>query len=349
MIHYVRGNLLKSKADALVNTVNAVGVMGKGVALQFKKAFPDNFKAYEKACKNKEVRPGAMFITETGLLHGPKFIVNFPTKRHWKGKSRIEDVESGLQALVRDVARLNIRSIAIPPLGCGLGGLSWVEVRTRILSAFSALPDVVVELYEPSGAPNPGDMPNNTKIPAMTAGRAAFLGVLGRYAKMLFEPVLTLIEAQKLSYFLQVAGEPLRLNFVKWQYGPYADNLRHVLCQLEGHYILGWGEGRNRCLTPLTVLPSAMSEADSFLERHPETVERFERVLALAEGFESAYGMELLATVHWVVTRELATTSPDTESILAAIRGWNDRKSRLFLAPHVEAAMRQLASLGWLH
>jgi len=348
MIRLVQGNLLKSDAEALVNTVNAVGVMGKGIALQFKKAFPDNFKVYEAACAKKEVRTGKMFITETGLMHGPRFIVNFPTKRHWKGKSRIEDIESGLQALTEDIRRLGIHSIAVPPLGCGLGGLDWDDVYSRIVEAFSSLPEVDVRLFTPDGTPKPTDMPNNTKKPPLTKARAAFLGVLASYAGMLYEPVITLLEAQKLSYFLQEAGEPLRLNFVKWHYGPYADNLRHVLNELEGHYLLGWGAGANRPLTPLQILPSTACEAVAFLKEQFDTMNRFRRVASLVEGFESAHGMELLATVHWVAVRELGQDQRDTANVLKAVSAWTERKCAIFKAPHIEAAMQQLTAHRWL-
>ncbi|MCI5123211.1 MAG: Appr-1-p processing protein, partial [Candidatus Electrothrix sp. AR5] len=119
MIKYKSGDILRENAEALVNTVNCVGVMGRGVALQFKNAFPDNFKAYAAACKNGEVHPGRMFVHETGKLFNPRFIVNFPTKRHWRGKSRMEDIESGLKALAETVRQHDIRAIAIPPLGSG--------------------------------------------------------------------------------------------------------------------------------------------------------------------------------------------------------------------------------------
>ncbi len=132
MIELGKGNLLKVDVEALVNTVNCVGIMGKGIALQFKQDYPENFKAYEKACRASEVRPGKMFIVPTNKMQNPKFIVNFPTKRHWKGKSKIEDIKSGLTALIRDVQELGITSIAIPPLGCGLGGLRWSEVKPLI-------------------------------------------------------------------------------------------------------------------------------------------------------------------------------------------------------------------------
>ena len=150
MLQSVHGDLLKSDAEALVNPVNCVGVMGRGLAAQFKSAWPLNFRTYEAACKRAEVQAGRMFITETGLQSGPRWLVNFPTKRHWRESSRMEDIESGLVALVQDVRRLNIRSIAIPPLGCGLGGLDWCDVRPHIATAFAALPDVRVLLYEPA-------------------------------------------------------------------------------------------------------------------------------------------------------------------------------------------------------
>ena len=138
--------------EALVNAVNSVGYMGKGVALQFKQAFPENFTAYQKACRAKEVRPGKMFVFETGSIISPKYIINFPTKRHWRGNSRLEDIESGLSALIQEVKRLGIGSIAVPPLGCGLGGLDWKVVRPMIEKAFSDMPEVRVLLFEPAGA-----------------------------------------------------------------------------------------------------------------------------------------------------------------------------------------------------
>uniref|UniRef100_UPI001F1AEA53 type II toxin-antitoxin system antitoxin DNA ADP-ribosyl glycohydrolase DarG n=1 Tax=Vibrio anguillarum TaxID=55601 RepID=UPI001F1AEA53 len=153
MIEITRGDILRADAEAIVNTVNCVGVMGRGIALQFKKAWPENFKVYAAACKSKDVQPGKMFIFETGQLANPRFIINFPTKRHWRGASRIEDIDSGLSALVNDIQRLGIKSIAIPPLGAGLGGLDWTVVREKIEVAMQPLKDVQVLLYEPSGAP----------------------------------------------------------------------------------------------------------------------------------------------------------------------------------------------------
>lgn len=149
MIEFKQGNLLEENAEALVNTVNCVGVMGKGIALQFKQAYPENFRQYEKACKAGEVQPGRMFTVATGNLFNPRYIINFPTKRHWKNNSKIEDIKSGLVALVQEVPSLGITSIAIPPLGCGNGGLNWADVKPLIVSAFAQLPEVRVIIFAP--------------------------------------------------------------------------------------------------------------------------------------------------------------------------------------------------------
>ena len=154
MIEFRIGDILQADAEALVNTVNCVGIMGRGIALQFKQAFSDNFKAYEVACARKEMQPGRMFVTETGFLANPKYIINFPTKRHWRGNSRIEDIEAGLKALVDEIRKRGIRSIAVPPLGSGLGGLDWAEVQPLIEAALGAL-DVRAIVFEPYAAAEP--------------------------------------------------------------------------------------------------------------------------------------------------------------------------------------------------
>lgn len=181
MIEFKQGNLLEEEAEALVNTVNCVGVMGKGIALQFKRAYPENFHQYEKACKAGEVKPGSMFTVATHSILKPRYIINFPTKRHWKGKSKIEDIKSGLVALVAELERLKIESIAIPPLGCGNGGLSWGDVKPLIESAFASQKNVKVILFEPSGAPAAEKMPVGTKKPKMTRGRALIIQLFELY------------------------------------------------------------------------------------------------------------------------------------------------------------------------
>ncbi len=150
MIEIAKGDLLTASAEALVNAVNTVGVMGKGIALQFREKFPEMFRVYELACRAGEVRVGGMHVFDRGAsISSGRWIVNFPTKRHWREPSRIADIDAGLVDLVAVVRRLGIKSIAIPPLGCGLGGLNWNEVRPRIESAFEAEKEVRVLLFCP--------------------------------------------------------------------------------------------------------------------------------------------------------------------------------------------------------
>jgi O-acetyl-ADP-ribose deacetylase (regulator of RNase III) len=343
MIRFAHGNLLTADAEALVNTVNCVGVMGKGIALQFKQAFPDNFRSYAAACKRGEVRPGQMFVFTTGAASNPRFIINFPTKRHFRDPSRIEDIECGLTALVRELHVHGIRSIAIPPLGCGNGGLVWNDVRPRIEHALQGAPNIEVLLYAPAGAPQPSTMPVRTSPPRMTRGRALLVKLLEAYLR--HDYGATRIEMQKLAYFLQTAGEPLKLNFVKHTFGPFASNLNHVLHSMEGHLIRGFGDGSARA--EISLVPGALDEAERLLAEEPDARERLERVRQLIEGFESPYGMELLGTVHWVAIHEVSN-SHDAKAIVEAVRGWNERKRERMKPAHIAKAHERLAASGWI-
>ncbi len=344
-IEYATGDILKCDADALVNTVNCVGVMGRGIALQFKRAFADNFAAYAAACKRREVVPGRMFVFATGRLVSPKFIVNFPTKRHWRDKSRLEDIETGLEALATEIRDRRIRSIAVPPLGSGLGGLHWPDVRERIERALGQLPEVRVIVFAPQGAPAAVAMSRNDDVPRMTPGRAVLVELMHRYVGGLLDPSVSLLEVHKLMYFMQEAGEPLKLKFAKAPYGPYAENLRHVLHAIEGHLIAGYADGGDAPDKELEVLPGALADAAGILaaDSHASTRERFERVARLIEGFESPFGLELLSSVHWVVRHEQPTTA---EALVAGIHGWNERKRR-FTERQIGIAAHVLEKHGW--
>jgi O-acetyl-ADP-ribose deacetylase (regulator of RNase III) len=342
-----QGNLLEADADALVNTVNTVGIMGKGIALQFKKAFPDLFADYKRACDRGELQLGRVHVYATGRTR-PRFIINFPTKRHWRSKSRLEDIRAGLADLVEQIRALGIASIAVPPLGCGHGGLNWADVRPLILEALGDLPDVAVLVYAPEGAPAAARLVNRTNRPNMTIGRAALVTLVARYAERV--AAVSLIEVQKLLYFLQEAGQPLQLNYLKDRYGPYADNLRHVLHIVEGHFLVGYGDASDtvHSAEPLRVLPGALEGARQALTGDPELVDRIDRVLRLVDGFESSYAMELLATVHWVTTREDPDTSTDPALAAKLIAEWSGRNHRMFGANHVITAWERLQDQGWL-
>ena len=344
MIEFKSGDILKTQAEALVNTVNCVGIMGRGVALQFENAFPANFKAYEAACERGEVQPGKMFVFETGFMSDPKYIINFPTKRHWRGKSRIEDIDAGLVDLVREIRARGIHSIAVPPLGSGLGGLNWSDVRPRIEATLGALPDVHVTVFEPHSSPSSTPARNTGKVPTMTPGRAALVGLVRRYLGGLLDPFVTLLEVHKLMYFMQEAGEPLRLCFAAAPYGPYAENLRHVLKEIEGYYVAGYADGGDAPDKELTLVPGAVDEAEDFLARHADTHARFDRVADLVQGFESPFGLELLSTVHWVSTRTSARTDAE---VTAAVFAWGERKKQ-FSPRQVGLALGVLTGRGWI-
>jgi O-acetyl-ADP-ribose deacetylase (regulator of RNase III) len=285
-----------------------------------------------------------MLVFETRAVVGPKYIINFPTKQHWRGKSRIEDIETGLAALVAEVEGRGIRSIAVPPLGCGLGGLRWEDVRPRILRAFERVPQVTVQLFAPLGAPEAKKMPVRTAQPQMTAARALVIELMHRYLRLAYR--LTLLEIQKLAYFLQEAGEPLKLKYEAGRYGPYATNLNKVLERIEGHFTRGFGDSPDPD-RDLELLPGALEMAAAWLRRQPESYDRLERVSELIEGFETPYGMELLSSVHWVAVHA-KPPAVDQEMACDAVYAWNERKRQMFHADDITVAWTRLVDAGWL-
>lgn len=348
MIELSHGNLLEATAEALVNTVNTEGVMGKGIALQFRQAYPAMFRAYEKACEAGEVRLGQMHVFDLGgLAGGPRWIFNFPTKGHWRARSRIADIESGLRDLVNKVRKLRIGSIAVPPLGCGNGGLQWLEVAPLIESAFAGIPEVRVLLFAPLGAPDAAAMPNHTDRPKMTIGRAALVGLIDRYLNGLLDPYVSLLEVHKLMYFLTAAGEPIKkLTFQAGAYGPYAPNIRHSLISMENHLTRGYGEGRDDPKIQLELLPGAVAAADEYLKEYPATLRRMNAVNTLISGFEDPYGMELLSSVHWVMQHDTSARE-NAEAATSAVHQWNKRKQLLLKPEHLKKAWLRLKEAGW--
>ena len=344
MIEYKTGDIFEEEAEALVNTVNCVGIMGRGIALQFKRVFPANFKAYAVRCKRNDIQPGRMFVFETGQTVPPRYIINFPTKRHWRGKSRVEDIESGLASLAKEIRSRGIHSVAIPPLGSGLGGLDWLEVRALMQATLEKLDDVKVVIFEPGGGPVDERANRSSAVPEMTAGRAALIGLMDRYLRGLLDPFVTLLEAHKLMYFMQAAGEPLKLKFNKGPYGPYAKNLRHVLNAIEGHLVSGYADGGDAPDKQLELVPGALEDARAFLENEVETRSRFEKVSDLVDGFESPFGLELLSTVHWVASEERAQTFVKVAEHTYA---WNERKKQ-FSQRQLKIAAKVLSQKGWI-
>ncbi|MFA5468946.1 MAG: macro domain-containing protein [Sphaerochaetaceae bacterium] len=345
MIKFKRGNLLNEDVEALVNTVNCVGVMGRGVALQFKERFPANFKAYARACKLEEVKPGKMFVFQTGELINPKIIINFPTKRHWKGKSRIEDIVEGLEDLKNVIIREKIKSIALPPLGCGLGGLDWNDVRPLIEEFAKSFEDIDIIVYEPKLTAERKVIKEKDVVPSMTPGRAILITLMKQYLEGLLDTDITLIEIQKLLYFAQEAGEPLRLKFSKAQYGPYAHNLRHVIQKIDGHYITGYGYDGDAPYKPLLLMPGAVEKAKAVLRKANTSKKHLDKVAQLVEGFESTFGLELLATVHW---SSKYLNANNLEQVINEVYKWGKRKEK-FSRMQIGIAYNKLVEQEWIN
>ena len=345
MIKIIKGNILEQKTEAIVNTVNCVGVMGRGIALSFREAYPENYRAYKKACDKGEVVPGRMFVHLAGDMFSKKYIINFPTKRHWREKSRIEDIRSGLANLVSVIKELRIKSVTIPPLGCGLGGLDWKVVRPIIESSVKELSGVEINIIEPE--PSFKILRQKTarsEKTKLTDGRAGLIVLIGRYLEAMMDTSVTLLELHKLMYFLQEAGNPLRLKYEKALYGPYASNLRHVLDIMNNVYISGYDDREDNPEKEIELLDNAFSDAEQYLSNKPEIKKFIDKVSLLISGFETPFGMELLSTVHWVAKRENAET-PDRAVMLT--HSWNSRK-KMFSEKQIKTAWEKLKSQKWI-
>jgi len=349
MIIATAGDLLKADVDAIVNTVNCVGVMGKGVALQVKRRYPDVFEVYSRECKADRVRIGQMLAVPTNELHGPKWVINFPTKTHWKSPSRLSYIESGLPDLLRVVKELGIRSIAIPPLGAGNGGLAWSDVRPLICDTFDELEDVRVELFEPTNAFR--HIAQAAQV-TMTRARALTLALMNRYADAHAEVEphsgkgLSHLEIQKLLYFADTVYPSLNFQFSQGRYGPYSDRARHLLIEMEGAFISGFGDGNDRVLEFRPIQPTERGEAElaHYLDTQSEEVtDLVDQVMSLVNGYEEPYGLELLSSTHWVVLNEHAAVPAIAAN---AVRNWTQRKGRIFTDRHVERAFTHLAAVG---
>ena len=355
MIRYAQGNLLEASAEALVNTVNEIGVMGKGIALMFRDTYPDNAREYEDAAKAGHVRVGHVLATRNLALIGPRWIIHFPTKKHWHQPAKVEWVRTGLKDLVSVVRDKGIHSIAIPPLGCGNGGLEWSQVRPEIEAAAAQLPDVEVIVYEPTHEYQ--NAPNREGIEALTPARALIAELVRRYAVLGLE--CTNLEVQKLAWFLSREIEesnlqdPLDLRFVANRYGPYADRLRHLLDGLDGSYL--HCEKRLADAGPLDLIwfEDAKRElVEGYLES-PDAAQylpALERTAKLIDGFESPLGMELLATVDWLLSKGGRARS--VEDLRLGLKSWPggtgaaQRKAKLFDDRLLKLAIERLGDSG---
>lgn len=353
MIVYQRGNLLETDAEAVVNTVNTVGVSGKGIALMFKEAFPDNFRAYAAACKAGEIAPGGLFITERRDMLGPRWIINFATKDHWRSPSRIEWIETGLATLRREIVSRGIRSIAVPPLGAGNGGLDWSAVKPLIAEALTDL-DVSATVFEPTKTYQ--NVVKRRGVERLTPARALMAELIARYEVLGFD--CSILEAQKLAWFLHRVSRRLEVSnpivgeFAAERYGPYNDAVRHLLDSMDGSYLACERRvSEARPFDPIRFRHERRDRVRAYLTT-PEAApyrDGLERVSDLINGFQSPHGMELLATVDWV--RIHSANDMGVETIMEAIAAWPGpdgsaaRKTKVFNREHVRAAIERLSVL----
>ena len=349
-IEIQHGDLLQAPAQALVNTVNCVGVMGKGIALQFERAFPEILPPYKEACSTGALRPGQLLVVDlqpTLERPLPIAVVNFATKDHWRGASKIEWIEAGLARLVEETRLRGWCSVAVPPLGCGNGGLDWNLVRPRIEAAFAALPDVQVLLFPPEGAPQAHEMAHSSKPPRMTKLAALYIRLLALYSVVDLE--FSQLELQKLAYLFQEVGEPLKLQFEAKRFGPAAREIYPMLRRWEGHWTIGFGDGTGGLREPIMLRPDIVEAANHYLKARPAPASevRLEKVLNLIEGMDTAAGLELLATVHWVA-RHNSKAVTDWQIAAQAVHNWNEHKRRDFPAEWVHLAWQRLHDRGWM-
>ena len=326
MIKYLTGNILESRAQTLVNTVNTVGVMGKGIALQFKNQFPNNYKIYKEACENKELKIGDLLVTdEESLLSGKKIIINFPTKTHWRYSSEYEYIEKGLTALVNVIQEKKIESIAIPPLGSGNGGLDWTKVRAMIEDKLQGL-DCTIFLYEPSNAIK------ETLKKELTPARAMMLSVL--YDLVRNGEFVSEFAAEKVVYFLQRFGakDSFKIEFKPNFYGPYSGKVKHVLYHLNGSYVMGYSSKNKKPFEEFSLIMDSEREINAFLDSpdHHQYKEVVNKTKKFLSGYYSPFGLELLSTIDFIKSEKGKEKEAE---ILSELESWSPRKRSLFANP----------------
>ena len=342
LIHFTKGNIVKAETEAIINTVNTVGVMGKGIALQFKSAFPGNAKEYEIEAKNGKIRLGKMFVYETGELLNPKYLINFPTKNHWRYPSKMEYITEGLKDLRKVIIDKGIKSISIPPLGCGNGGLKWTEVKLKIVEALKDL-EIEITIFEPSDiAYREAPIRKNIKLPKLTVVRAMVILLIEQYQILGYEA--TLLEVQKLVYLLQRIGIDLKLSFTENHYGPYAEKLIHVLYDLDGYYISGTKAKDAKPFDVIHIIKDKIDEVHKYWAENASTDEKDKLKLAfnLIEGFESPLGMELLATVDFVIKRNKKLLDQE-DRIIQKVHSWSSRKAEIMNNKSINVAKDRLS------
>lgn len=337
-IKFLDGDMFASNAQAFINTVNCVGVMGKGVALEFKRRWPENYKTYKKACDLKVLKTGSMLVFDRGALfrdEAPRYIINFPTKDHWRSKSKMSYISTGLDSLVEEINRLGIASIAMPPLGCGNGGLDWADVKPLIESKLRGLSGVEIQIYGPAGD---GARPEHLRPPqSMNLARALYIKAIAS-AEPSLGGAVDRLSLQKIAYFLQELGVPLNLQFQDRLYGPHSYLLKKSTRMLERLRLVEGYEVGDRYVQ---VTPGGFAAADEYLQAAGVGDAVIDRLVSLIEGFGSPYGLELLARVHY---HARAYDSP--QSSVEVTPNQTSRRQNKFSLDEIRSARSRLLDEG---
>ena len=339
MIQYITGNIFESKTEAIVNTVNTMGVMGKGIALQFKNAYPNNYKAYQTACKRNEVQVGKMFVSsDSNIISGEKIIINFPTKTNWRKPSEYKYIEKGLDDLVEVIKAKQIKSISIPPLGAGNGGLNWEKVKSIIELKLEHLP-IEIFVYEPTLQIQEQLRKERVKL---TDARALLLYVLFDLVKN--GEYVSEFSSEKVCYFLQKFGAKkyLKLEFEPYFYGPYSGKVRFVLNAINGSYLMGYSDMDKKPFEPLTLIADSYPTVKNHVESNSELLEITNKTIDFLRGFYSDFALELLSSIDYISNK---TNTLDRHIISEGLENWNDRKRTLFTNPkYLEISLKHLQS-----
>lgn len=350
-----KGNILESRSQTLVNTVNTVGIMGKGIALDFKKRFPDMFEDYVLRCAAGEVKLGEPYLFRRLI---PPWIVNFPTKEHWRSVSRLDAIVEGLGYLRENIERWEIESIAVPPLGCGNGQLEWRVVGPELFRHLNDLP-IPVELYAPFEVADAemsplflaqavGDIELGTEDSKLDSSLVLLAEIVHRLAHSTYSWPVGRTRFQKLAYFATAAGIPTSLNFVEGSYGPFSDSLKNALGKLINNGVLTEHktQGNMLLLSSGPTFEDARSRYGKLIFRHEaeiaKTVDLFRRL--------DSRGAELAATVHFVANSLLsgANATKVDLAILKEVQRWKKRRRPSFSDEEVAEAITTLAMFNWV-
>jgi uncharacterized protein YwgA/O-acetyl-ADP-ribose deacetylase (regulator of RNase III) len=358
MIRPLVGNIFESEAQTLVNTVNCVGIMGKGLALEFKKLFPDMYEDYVVRCKAKEVRLGEPYLYRRLL---PPWILNFPTKDHWRSVSRLSDIVAGLEYLEKHYREWEITSLAVPALGCSNGQLEWRVVGPTLYRYLSRL-DIPVELYAPYGTPEeeieisflaqtPGVTITNgsqTERGKMNPAYVCLVEILARIEREPYHWPIGRTSFQKITYFATELGLPTGLHFVRGSYGPFSQDVRQLITRLVNNGLIQEVQlGNMFAIQPGPTYRDAAQTFRTELAQWESIINRIADLFLRMRTHEA----EVAATVHFTAQalgRESQT--PVTETVIfEGVKHWKQRRQPPLQDEEIAQAIRDLNVLGWIH